>query len=655
MQKNIFLSNKTYICLQKESYINPRVLILLNRMHLVETSCTLLLSANVPTNHWGEIVLIACFLINRMPSASLANQIPHSILFPIDKMYHVPLKSLVVYVVINFLQEQSNVFLRYSRLQKGYKCYSPSTKRYYMSIDITFFEETMFFSTKDDFDSIQQALPISYLSLAEASSFETHNQDLQHFSSVHSQVELSPPSMSTCQSRTQQMGTPVCKDSLDSGLLSSIDLTPNPPSSSPSHDSNIGWHIALRKGIHSTRNPHPIYLRNYCLSPLYFSFVSSVSSITIPKSVCEALDHPGWRQAMVVKMQALEQSVSLPSSKKAVGCRWVFAIKVGSNDSVDHLKAQLVAKGYTQVYGLDYGDTFSPVAKITITRLLLSLHQLDIKNVFGDLDEEIYMEQPPSFVAQGESGLVCKLRRSLDALKQSPRAWFGKFSQLDDKNDVDRSVFHCHSSSGKCVYLVVYVDDIVIAGNNNIKISQLKQSFLGIKVAQSKEGIVISHRKYALDIYKRLPVDNLMDPNLKRKHGELYSDPERYRRLVGKLIYLTITRPDISFAVHLTLITRHVSLCKHLALITRQQSFVSLDISRRHLDKVYYMRIKETPIYQVIVMLIGQDLPLIDDLLQVIACLLGEMWSLGKVRSKILLLILVLKQNIGLWLQPLIN
>ncbi|RDY13723.1 hypothetical protein CR513_01318, partial [Mucuna pruriens] len=109
-------------------------------------------------------------------------------------------------------------------------------------------------------------------------------------------------------------------------------------------------------------------------------------------------------------MQALEQSgtrelVSLPSSKKASGCRWVFAIKIAPNGIVDCLKARLVAKGYIQVYGLDYGDNFSPVAKITTICLLLAmvtirywpLHQLDIKNAFlhGDLDEEIYMVKPP--------------------------------------------------------------------------------------------------------------------------------------------------------------------------------------------------------------------------------------------------------------------
>ena len=115
-------------------------------------------------------------------------------------------------------------------------------------------------------------------------------------------------------------------------------------------------------------------------------------------------------------------------------------MKVGPDGQIDSLKARLVAKGYTQQYGSDYYDTFYPVAKIACVRLLLSivamrswpLFQLDIKNAFlhGDLPEKVYMEQPLGFVAQGEFGLVCKLRRSLYGLKQSPRAWFILFSSV---------------------------------------------------------------------------------------------------------------------------------------------------------------------------------------------------------------------------------
>jgi len=104
--------------------------------------------------------------------------------------------------------------------------------------------------------------------------------------------------------------------------------------------------------------------------------------------------------------------VPLPEGKTTVGCHWVFVVKVGLDGAIDRLKPRLVAKGYTQVYGINYGDAFSPVAKKAFVRLLISwpLFQLDIKNAFlhRELAEEVYMEQPPGFVAQGESRLVCK-------------------------------------------------------------------------------------------------------------------------------------------------------------------------------------------------------------------------------------------------------
>ena len=140
------------------------------------------------------------------------------------------------------------------------------------------------------------------------------------------------------------------------------------------------------------------------------------------------------------------------------------------------------------------------------------------------------------------------------------------------RSTADHSVFYHHNSSGQCIYLVVYVDDIVITGSDQDGIQKLKQHlfthfqtkdlgklkyFLGIEIAQSSSGVVLSQRKYALDILEETgmldckPVDTPMDPNVKLVpgQGESFGDPGRYRRLVGKLNYLTITRPDISFPV----------------------------------------------------------------------------------------------------------
>ena len=170
-----------------------------------------------------------------------------------------------------------------------------------------------------------------------------------------------------------------------------------------------------------------------------------------------------------------------------------------------------------------------------------------------------------------------KITSFLIGLKQSPRAWFSRFSSVVQefgmiRSAADHFLFYHHSSTGKCIYLIVYMGDIVITGTDQDGIQKLKQHlfshfqkkdlgklkyFLGIEVAQSNSGVVISQRKYILDILTDngmmdcKPVDTPMDPNVKLvpSQGELLLDPGRYRRLVGKLNYLTITRLDISFPV----------------------------------------------------------------------------------------------------------
>jgi len=220
----------------------------------------------------------------------------------------------------------------------------------------------------------------------------------------------------------------------------------------------------------------------------------------------------------------------------------------------------------------------------------------------GDLQEEIYMEQPLGFVAQVESSrLVYRLRKSLYGLKQSPRAWFGKFSSVVKefsmtRSEADHSVFYCHSNAG-CIYLVVYVDDIVLIGSDHYGISQLKQHichyfqtkdlgkliyFLGIEVAQSNHGIVISQREYVLDLLEETgllnskSVETPMNPNTKLlpSQGELLSDPEKYRRLVEKLNYLTVTRPDISFTVSVVSQFLNSPCVDHLNAVTRIVKYI---------------------------------------------------------------------------------
>ena len=143
---------------------------------------------------------------------------------------------------------------------------------------------------------------------------------------------------------------------------------------------------------------------------------------------------------MSKELQALEKThtwdlVDLPPNKTLVGCKWVYKIKTHSDGTIERYKACLVAKGYTQEYGIDYEETFAPVARLTSVRSLLAiaaarkwkLFQMDVKNAFlhDDLTEEVYMLPPPSYHAPHK---VCKLQKALYGLKQAPRAWFAKFS-----------------------------------------------------------------------------------------------------------------------------------------------------------------------------------------------------------------------------------
>ena len=195
--------------------------------------------------------------------------------------------------------------------------------------------------------------------------------------------------------------------------------------------------IASRKGVRSCIKHH---MSNYVsynkLSPTFLAFTSQLSSVEIPKNVQEALRVPEWKKAIEEEMRALEknrtwETTGLPKGKKTVGCKWIFIIKYNSNGTLEWYKARLVTKGFTQTFGIYYLETFAPMAKLNIVRVLLSmkvnldwpLQQLDVKKAFliGDLEEEVYMDSPLGFEGRFQSR-VCNLKKSLYGLKQYPRA-----------------------------------------------------------------------------------------------------------------------------------------------------------------------------------------------------------------------------------------
>ncbi|XP_019189152.1 PREDICTED: uncharacterized protein LOC109183502 [Ipomoea nil] len=313
----------------------------------------------------------------------------------------------------------------------------------------------------------------------------------------------------------------------------------------------------------------------------------NIISHSEPKTYQEAVQHECWRKAMQDEITALERNntwklVSLPPSNKPIGCKWVYKVKHKADGTIDRYKARLAAKGYNQTLGVDYLDTFSPVAKMTTIRTLLvvaaaknwHIHQMDVNNVFlhGDLEEEVYMQPHLGFLG-AESGQVCKFIKSLYGLKQASRQWNTKLSialqNMRFRQSLpDNSLF---SENSSFVALLVYGDDIIVASaeldiiqevkkqlNDSFQIKDLGpiKYFLGLEVARQKKGIVVCQRKYALELLddtgytNAKPVHSPTVPShkLSKNEGEPLEDNSQYRRIVGKLIYLTITRPDISFA-----------------------------------------------------------------------------------------------------------
>ena len=228
------------------------------------------------------------------------------------------------------------------------------------------------------------------------------------------------------------------------------------------------------------------------LSPAHKNFIVSLNA-TI-NTVSKALTKREWMDAMREKMSALENNktweiIERSKGKNIVDCKWIFTLKYKAEGSLERHKARWVAKWYTQTYGVDYQETFAPVAKMNTVRILLSLDahnnrqllQYDVKNTFlhGDLDEEIYMNIPPGF--EGNTcNKVCKLKKALYGLKQSTRAWFGRFPKVMKEfgykqSQGDHTLFIKDFAAGGVTAHLVYVDDIIVTGNDEREKHDVKQ------------------------------------------------------------------------------------------------------------------------------------------------------------------------------------
>jgi len=256
---------------------------------------------------------------------------------------------------------------------------------------------------------------------------------------------------------------------------------------------------------------------------------------------------------------------NLPPGKRAIGSKWVYKIKLKPDGTIERFKARFVVRGFNQIKDKDYKHTFSPVTKLPTVRVLIALattkgwplHQLDIHNAFlhGNLDEELYITPPEGY--RKAQGKVCKLNKSLYGLKQASRQWNKEFTQFLAKIGFSQSK-HDYSlftkgtmSSGSFLAIIVYVDDILITGQDDHSITELKKQFhqtftvkdlghmryfLGIEVSRTAAGTTLHQRKYILDILQDLglsgckttPFPLPMNLKLSTDAGQLLPNPETY-------------------------------------------------------------------------------------------------------------------------------
>ncbi|KAG8490001.1 hypothetical protein CXB51_016020 [Gossypium anomalum] len=503
----------------------------MNQTILEKVRC-MLSNAGLGKEFWAEAVTYACHLINRLPSAAINKKTPMEMwtgksatdydslhVFGSTAYYHVKESKLDPIA-------KKSLFLGITDGVKGYRLWCPNTRKIVFSRDVTFDESTMLKyndSQKDD-----------------------------KTSSTLQQVELEK----------------VNDDPANIGGANNEEV----PIEEPLQQQDS---IAYRRPRRE--------IRKHARFDDRMAYALPIADDDVPSTYTEAISNPDgvkWKQAMKEEMQSLHKNrtwelVTLPKGKKAIRCKWVYAKKEGfSAKNEIRYKARLVVKGYAQKERIDYNKVFSPVVKHSSIRILLALVaqydlelvQFDVKIAFlhGDLEEEIYMTQPDGFKVAGKENWVCKLTKSLYGLKQSPRQWYKRFDQFMKGQRYTRSKFdHCvyfqKLQEGTFIYLLLYVDDMLITSKNKVEIERLKtqlnlefemkdlgeaKKILSMEIWRDRahDRVGLSQKQYLKKLSTQL------SPSTNTEQEYMLRVP--YSNAMGSLMHAMVcTRLDISQAV----------------------------------------------------------------------------------------------------------
>lgn len=516
----------------------------------------------MPKTFWPEAVNWSVYIQNRSPTIAVKDVTPEEAWSGKKPSVHFfRVFGSIGYVHIPNSQRKKLddksvkcVLLGISEESKAYKLYDPIAKKVHISRDVIFAENEHWnwkFNSKDSSSLLDD-------------SAESNSEELE-------EVEANIPNITENEDADASPCTPPANNTNED----------HPESSSPT--TSAPGRIRTRPG----------YLDDYVvdeeeLDELNLAIFSQSED---PTSYEEAVKEDKWKKAMQLEMKAIEKNqtwelTTLPKEAKSIGVKWVFKTKYNEKGEIDKHKARLVAKGYSQRMGIDYKEVFAPVARWDTIRTIVALaalkgwkvYQLDVKSAFlhGDIVETVYVNQPQGFVIKGKENMVYKLKRALYGLKQAPRAWYNKVESYFSKEGFEKCnseyTLFVKTESGKGILIVsLYVDDLIFTGDNVVMFEEFKKSmkrefdmsdlgkmtyFLGVEVIQTEAGIFISQSKYAKEVLERF---NMQDVNsvktpivpgcklTREGSGELV-DATIYKQMVGSLMYLTATRPDLMYA-----------------------------------------------------------------------------------------------------------
>lgn len=548
---------------------------------IVEKARCMLFDANLQKDFWAEAVNTAVYVVNRCPAKGLNGKTPeevwsgkipdlgHMKVFGCKAMVHVPKQTRKKWDA----KSRELIFVGYGLETKGYRFIHPETKNLILSRDAAFFEAQVIDITN----------PNSQISLPVSSEQFLYLENGNEVSSTHRPVQQLVASDNEVGSNHRLVAQLADDINDPSGVVWCSDE----PIAMNSDDNMVR---------RSERIPKPKHWDDYV------TYVANDVLVDDPKTIEEAFSRPDahlWKQAITEEYDSLLRNetfelVDLPMDRKAIACKWVFKSKRNSSGEVVRKKARLVIKGFSQRKGVDYKETFSPVVRYNSIRYLMSMavqYDLDIDQMDavcaflqGEVDETIYMDQPPGFV---NGSKVCKLKKALYGLKQASRQW-NKTLDLALKqfglkqSNVDPCVYFKVVGKQR-TYLAVYVDDFIILSNHldtrKILKSELSKRFqmkdlgevqfcVGIRITRDRQnGIIhIDQERHILDLLAKFnmsdckPVSTPCDINKKltiemcpvtlSEKQDMANIP--YREAVGGLLYLSQgTRPDIAYTVNM--------------------------------------------------------------------------------------------------------